>query len=133
MGEIVLNETEQNLAVSNGMSFEARKNALNAITNFESIWDILKSQNELCVNVKNVLVVPITQVDSRTGETRETKRCIFIDEAGKSFATSSESVVNNVNVMLTVLGDPLAWPSAVKCVFTKAESKAGNPFINISF
>ena len=133
--EIVLNETEQNItkANANSMSFEQRKQALNAITNFESIWDLLKENANISIEVINVLLIPVKQEDKRTGEVRDTTRCIFVTPNGKSYATSSASVIANVQVMLTVLGEPNLWESPVTCVFTKGESKQGNPFINISF
>lgn len=130
----IMNVTEETaLANANEMTFEQRKGALNAITNFASIWDLLKETAAVTVDVVNVLQLPIEQTDKRTGEVREAVRCIFVAADGKSYATSSESVKNTADIMLAVLGEPAGWESAVTCIFRKEESKNGNPFINLSF
>lgn len=131
--ELATIEETNALANSGAMTFEQRKSALNSLTNFQSIWDLLDTANEVTVNVVNVLEMPIEQTDKRTGEVYSATRCIFVDENGAAFATASKVVKNNVDIMLAVLGMPETWESAVKCVFTKVKGKTGDYFINLSF
>lgn len=121
------------LAASSAMTFEQRKSALNAITNFQSVWDLLDTADKVEVNVTNILEMPITQTDKRTGEVYDTVRCIFVSDEGTSYATASKVVKNNADIMLAVLGAPEYWESAVKCVFSKEKGKNGDYFINLSF
>lgn len=128
--ELATVEETNALANSGVMTFEQRKSALNSLTNFQSIWDLLDTASEVTVNVVNVLEMPI---DKRTGEVYSATRCIFVGEDGSAFATASKVVKNNADIMLAVLGAPETWESAVKCVFTKVKGKNGNYFINLSF
>ena len=131
--EIAVVEENKQIIVTDEMTFEQKKNALNALTQFKSIWDELKENAELKINVVTILQMPVEQTDRNTGEIRNATRCVFITDDNRSFATSSEAINETVNVIRAVFGKLESFEQPLTCIFKKAYSNGGNQYINLSF
>lgn len=131
--EIAVVEENKQIVANDEMTFEQKKNALNALTQFKSIWEELKENVELKINVVTILQMPVEQTDRNTGEVRNATRCVFITDDNRSFATSSEAINETVNVIRAVFGKLDNFEQPLPCVFKKAYSNGGNQYINLSF
>lgn len=115
------------------MSFDDKIRLARAATNFQSIWEALKSQPEVKLDVVDIIAMEVDQLDRNTGEVVGKHRSTFLCADGSAWSTTSDAVANTVITMRAIFGAPSTWEHPIPLTFVKSESKNGNPFVNILF
>lgn len=111
----------------NGDDMEARKKVYTAI----SAASLLSDHLGKTINLKDVIVQPVTSENEDTGEVEEYLRTTLIDVDGTAFAAGSTGVVSSLKNLFGVFGEPSSWtePLAIKVVEKKG--RKGFKFMSI--
>lgn len=110
-----------------GTDIEARKKVYTAISAAQQLSDHLGKT----INLKDVIVQPVTSENEETGEVDEYLRTTLIDADGTAYAAGSSGVASSLKNLFGVFGEPEIWtePLAIKVVEKKG--RKGFKFMSI--
>ena len=110
-----------------GTDIEARKKVYTAISAAQQLSDHLGKT----INLKDVIVQPVTSENEDTGEVDEYLRTTLIDADGTAYAAGSSGVASSLKNLFGVFGEPGTWtePLAIKVVEKKG--RKGFKFMSI--
>lgn len=138
MSEIVAQDVQtarQGIDLSRGFSsitatdLESRKLFYTAISDAKPLSDNLNK----VINLKDVIVQPVSSEDEKTGVVEDYLRSVLIDADGTAYAASSTGVKSSLDNLFLVFGTPDTWdaPLAIK-VTEKKSAKPGFKFFSIT-
>ena len=110
-----------------GNDLDARKKLYTAIAAAEQLSDNLGKT----INLKDVVVLPVTSENEETGEIEEYERTTLIDADGKAYAAGSSGVVSSLKNLFGVFGEPNTWEKPLPIKGVEKKGRKGFKFFSI--
>jgi len=107
-----------------GDDFATKQKVLSAVVNAVPLADNLGK----VINLRHVVIQPVTGVNDVTGEIENYERVVLIDEDGSAFSASSGGIMNSLRTFFGVLGEPDTWPTSVPVTASALKGKMGKFF-----
>ena len=113
-------------------SFPDRVALLNKIGASDKLSDYISKHAGEVFNLENVAVQRVTMIDEITGESSAAPMIFLVgsDSKGNALTLSSVSkgIFNSVRQIVSILGDPTTWPTALPVKPMSLETKNGRVF-----
>lgn len=110
-----------------GDDFETKAKIFNAVNDAKPVSDLSGKPFEIAD-----LVIESTEfVNEKTGEIEPAVRTIFITPSGDAYQAFSGPIFNAAKRILTLLGEPSAWPAPLKVRVTE-EGSGKNRFYKLT-
>ena len=112
-----------------GETIEQRMEVFRAVSDAESLAD---HENEpfMLKNILTQVVEVVEEIDEATGLVKEEAgqytRATLIAADGKAYSSGSKGIVNSVESILSIIGEPNTWPEA-GIPFKMTRHKASKP------
>lgn len=78
------------------------------------------------INLANIIAHPIQLVDENSGELMSAMRMVLIDVNGKSYEAVSSGLVNAVQRILQIFGQPETWEKPIPVKPVQKSTRNGN-------
>lgn len=78
------------------------------------------------INLKDIVAHPVKLVDEKTGELLETMRMVLISDAGVGYEAVSTGLVNAVQRILQIFGQPESWTEPIPVKVVQKGTRNGN-------
>lgn len=82
------------------------------------------------INLKDVVAHPVQLMDENTGEIIDTVRVVLIDDSGESYAGVSAGIMNSLQKMFMIFGEPKSWDKPIKVEIQQQQTRNGNNKVN---
>lgn len=110
-----------------GDDLDARKRVYTAISAAKSLSDVLGKT----INLKDVIVQPVTSENEETGEVDEYLRTTLIDADGTAYAAGSTGVASSLRNLFGVFGEPSTWAEPLAIKIVEKKGRKGFKFMSI--
>jgi hypothetical protein len=104
-----------------GTDFVAKKSVASALTNSVAVDDNLGRT----ISLVNVIVRPVDLVNRKSGEVETAPRVILIDKDGIAYHATSIGLLNSIQSIFAVLGEPATWPEPLDIKIKLQKSNNG--------
>lgn len=101
---------------------------LQAITNSTK----LSSMIDQTLSLRHFVCQPAEITDPDTGEVKRVVRTILLTHDGKSYDTTSDSVVRSLQTIVGVMGAPSTWDEPIDVAVQELRSSNGRRFLTLS-
>lgn len=85
------------------------------------------------IKLTNFIVQPVDLKNERTGKVETAPRVVMIDADGTAYHATSIGLLSSLQNIVSVLGEPSAWPAPVSIQVVKQKGNKGYSFFTIKF